>query len=464
MKHAYISRKGESRLIIIFAGWGMDHRPFQGLERPGYDIMAVWDYRSLDFNARWTEGYDEVAVLAWSMGVHAAQACHGAIAEKTTGRIAVAGTPCPVHDSLGIPQGVFDATLANLDEANLARFMRRMCGGASGYKAFAGRMPQRPVEELREELAAIGCRVARGECTATPPFDHYVATMRDSIFPPANQLKAFEGCDVVEIDSPHLPDFQALLDRFFIDKSLVAERFEGARSSYDANAEAQALIARYMANQLRDKDSAAILASPEATVLEIGCGTGLLSRRLLAARPAARMIFWDIAAQAPDCLPSGSYRCCDAETAISGLPAASVDMIVSASAIQWFNSQLSFARRALHALKPGGILAVSTFSRGNMHETAGASGHSLQLPDAGVWESFAASQPCVEKIHIGGFPIVCRFHNAMDAMRHISRTGVNALSRAATGARSVAARLIPDSDGRYCLTYKPLFIILRKKP
>ncbi|MDE6497798.1 MAG: DUF452 family protein [Muribaculaceae bacterium] len=464
MKHTFISKKGEPRLIIIFAGWGMDATPFQGLERPGYDLLAVWDYRTLDFREEWTYGYEEVAVLAWSMGVHAAQMCHRVIAGKTTGRIAVAGTPCPVHDTEGIPQAIFDATLAGLDESNLARFMRRMCGGAGAYKEFSGRKPCRPVEELRHELRAIGERVRGGEWSREPVFDHYIATTRDAIFPLANQLKAFEGCDIIDADSPHLPDFQAILDSFFIDKGLVASRFEGARHSYDDYAEAQVLIADYLANQLRDKDTAAILANPQAEVLEIGCGTGLLSRRILAVAPAARLVYWDIASLPPSGIADESYRCCDAETAIGHVAENSLDMIVSASAVQWFNSQFRFVQRAMKALKPGGILAVSTFSRDNMHETAGASGRMLHLPDINAWETFVSTLPDVEKIHIGGFPIVCRFHNAMDAMRHISRTGVNALSRTAANARSVASRLAPDAHGRYCLTYKPLFILLRKKP
>jgi len=116
MKHAFIQHNGEKRLIVIFAGWGMDQRPFLGLERPGYDIMAVWDYRTLDFDPSWTEGYEEVCVLAWSMGVQAAQLCHNAIAGKVTARIAVGGTQRPVDDECGIPHEIFSRTLDGLDE------------------------------------------------------------------------------------------------------------------------------------------------------------------------------------------------------------------------------------------------------------------------------------------------------------------------------------------------------------
>lgn len=462
MKHAYIQHCGAPRLIVIFAGWGMDERPFAHLSRPGYDIMAVWDYRTLDFDPEWTAGYAEVCVLAWSMGVHAAQMCHSALGPRVTAHIAVGGTPHPVHDRAGIPVDIFTATLHGLDDRSLERFMRRMCGGARAYAEFAPMRPQRPVDELRDELRAIGLR--SDGSPAEPRFDHYLLTARDAIFPPEAQRLAFRDCDIVEIDSPHLPPFQDILDGYFIDKTLVAERFNNARTTYDAHAEAQALIADYLANLLHDTDTRAILASGHAEVLEVGCGTGLLSRRILDMKPAARMTYWDIASEAPECIDAARYTSCDAETAIRSVPTASLDMIVSASTAQWFNSPERFVAEAMRTLRPGGILAMSTFGPANMQETAEASGHRLHLAASSVWREAVAGIPDTEQVLITEFAIKCRFCEAMDALRHMSRTGVNAITRHPNGARAIASRLAPDSSGRYTLTYTPLFLVLRKKP
>ena len=58
----YVSKnRGCRRLILIYAGWAMDWRPFRGLEAHGYDIAVVWDYREL--TADWSDilrRYDEV--------------------------------------------------------------------------------------------------------------------------------------------------------------------------------------------------------------------------------------------------------------------------------------------------------------------------------------------------------------------------------------------------------------------
>lgn len=465
MKHAFISRTGADALLIVFAGWGMDERPFAGLSRPGYDIMVVWDYTDLDFDPAWTRGYGEIAVLAWSMGVQAAQLCHERVNSdgRVTARIAVAGTPLPVDDEFGIPAAVFRATLDNLSEKSVDKFMLRMCGGAAAFAAFAPRRPQRTLDSLRDELHAIGER-ARAGVLPMPRFDHCIVTSRDAIFPPANQRSAFASMDTVELDSAHLPDFQAIINEYFIDKTLVAERFDAARHSYDDNAEAQALIAGYLANLLRDKDTQAILARPAATVLEIGCGTGLLSRRILAMKPAASLLYWDICPQPPQDIAPEAYTRCDAETAIRDVPASSLDLIVSSSTMQWFNSPERFVIHALRALRPGGVLALSTFGRANMNETARASGVGLHLADAGVWRHAIASMPEAECILVRELAMQCRFPDALHALRHMSRTGVNAITREGVSARAVAGRMQPDADDSCTLTYAPLFLLIRKKP
>ena len=71
MKHELVSYNGSTRLIIIFAGWAMDARPFRHLKRPGYDIAVVWDYRSMCIDWSFCKPYTEICVVAWSLGVYA---------------------------------------------------------------------------------------------------------------------------------------------------------------------------------------------------------------------------------------------------------------------------------------------------------------------------------------------------------------------------------------------------------
>ena len=66
MKSKFIVRNDSSRLLLIFAGWGMDWRPFASLSRPGYDILVIWDYRDLLFDWKPLFRYDEICLIASS--------------------------------------------------------------------------------------------------------------------------------------------------------------------------------------------------------------------------------------------------------------------------------------------------------------------------------------------------------------------------------------------------------------
>lgn len=68
---------------------------------------------------------------------------------------AINGTLYPIHETKGITPSVFEGTLQGLNAQTLLKFQRRMCGSAADYKAFQTIAPKRPVEELKEELAAI---------------------------------------------------------------------------------------------------------------------------------------------------------------------------------------------------------------------------------------------------------------------------------------------------------------------
>lgn len=118
------------RLILFFAGWGMDASVFSALSKPGYDILLVYDYRDDDFDESVLGGYDEICVLAWSLGVwHADRFISSHSNLPITRTVAVNGTLCPINDSLGIPPRIYDLTSALPDERALAKFYRRICGG-----------------------------------------------------------------------------------------------------------------------------------------------------------------------------------------------------------------------------------------------------------------------------------------------------------------------------------------------
>ncbi len=449
MKFKLTHRTFEPRLLLIFAGWGMDPRPFETLAPEGYDVAVAWDYS--DLSAPWVknlEHYSEIVVMAWSFGVPAAASFildHPAL--PITARIAVNGTQHPVDDRLGIPSEIFRGTLDSLSDSNLTRFYRRMCGGAAPYRQFAERLPERDVEELREELRAIG---SRGDCTPVM-WDKAFISSGDLVIPPAAQREAWceEAYMVTELTGPHLPDFARLLKRTLTDKKLVGRKFGDATASYDANASVQHMVTDRLLSGVRRG----------GRILEIGAGTGYATSRLA---DMGEVEAWDliISPRVEELTASGRIRskACDAETAIRELPDDSVDTLFSASTVQWFNSLPAFLQEVKRVLTPGGQASISTFGPRTMQEIHTILGNPPLYPSPEAIGRMVPDAEVTEEI------ITLDFDSPRDVLTHVRLTGVNSLGPTATPA--VTRRLLTDypagPDGRYRLTYQPVYITITK--
>jgi SAM-dependent methyltransferase len=114
---------------------------------------------------------------------------------------------------------------------------------------------------------------------------------------------------------------------------------------------------------LVDKACEAAGIGPGSRVLEIGCGTGQLTRSLLArelrvtaVEPGAQLL-----ARARDQLDgAGDVRFVNARLEDAMLPAARYDVVFSASAIHWVDPAVSW-RKAADALVDGGSLALLSY-------------------------------------------------------------------------------------------------------
>lgn len=199
MKQYFIyNKENHPCLTLFFAGWGMDEHPFIDYRPIGSDLLVCYDYRSLDFDFSLLEGYREIRVVAWSMGVWAASCLlQGKGNLPVSDRIAVNGTLTPVDDEEGIPPLIFKGTLDGLNERSLQKFYRRMCGSGEATKHFLERAPQRNIEDLREELRLIG---ERAVANPVPSFTWKIAAIGtdDLIFGAANQHRAWTQAGVMQ--------------------------------------------------------------------------------------------------------------------------------------------------------------------------------------------------------------------------------------------------------------------------
>ena len=460
MKHEFIHRDDNPRLLLIFAAWGMDANPFRHISRPGYDVLIIWDYRDLSFDWSIVAGYDEIALIAWSMGVYAASMTIHSIDHLITARIAVNGTMSPVDDLKGIPVAVFEGTAATLDDRNLRKFFRRMCGDRATTDRFMLAAPSRPVGELVDELRAIYPE----PWFANPKvesWDRAIIGRQDAIFPSCNQQRAWAGTPVVVLDRPHYIDLQEIADAYIIDKERAACRFDAGRDTYDANTPVQqSIVDRLVDDILRAGVTRRLPHAPAC--LEIGCGTGSLSRRLSDLLPDGFLYLWDVASRPPEGISGARFTSCDAELRICRTHSCRFDLIASASTVQWFNSPRRFLAEALRVLRPGGFLLLTAFLRGNMNELATAGAATLNMPDLRQWMAMIPAGFEIVSLTTADYDMA--FDTPVDVLRHLRLSGVNGLDRRTNTVSGPALiRRYPVMlDGRCHLTYRTIRMILKK--
>lgn len=440
------------RLILFFAGWGMDANPFRSLRCEGYDIAVVYDYGdTAPISPAMLDGYSEICVVGWSFGVpYAARFIAREESRRPITRcIAVNGTVYPVDPLRGIHPDIFAATLAALSEASLAKFRRRMMGSREALDAFLQATPSRSIESLADELRAV----ATDGPAPHALFDAVYISGGDRIIPSEAQQRAWAGHhNIINLSprAPHWPDIPAILTHEIADKSLIRRSFAAATETYDAAAAVQHAVA----HRLAELWTARVEARRQA--IEFGVGTGSLTR-LLAPRHPLTLI---------DLAPTmAGVTDADAEIALAPFIAkggSELGGVISASTIQWFNSPMRFIRRALSLLPSGATLALSSFSPSTYRELApfqtrrpayisreAAEALALRLVEEGL------SRP--DFIIEAPEPTIVTFPSTRSLIEHTRQSGVNAtptLSVATTRALLAAA---PTT-----LTYAPILIILTR--
>ena len=170
------------------------------------DLLALYDYRILELSDDLADlpwgSYEAVTIVAWSLGVWAAEQVvpHWSILPTKQRLIAVAGSPYPMHDQWGIPKQIFVGTLEGLTDENRQRFNRRMCGGKR-YKQLYDILSERPTTELRDELQAVYDSLATPEASESTPhirlaWDLAIIGERDQIFPEKNLSTLWKAVNV----------------------------------------------------------------------------------------------------------------------------------------------------------------------------------------------------------------------------------------------------------------------------
>lgn len=227
-----------------------------------------------------------------------------------------------------------------------------------------------------------------------------------------------------------------------IDKGQLAAHFGRRVRSYDEATPVQA----QMALALVDKARAHFAGRGVARILELGCGTGRMTRQLESAFPQARITAVDIAPGMIDHARAASarvdFRVADAEVHLLH-DAGEYDLVVSNAAAQWFEDATAAFARARALLSPGGLLAIATFGDQTFRELRhafelayAATGvapveHVVPMRSAESWRRDFPDAEIVEQIRSKVFPGVADFLRSVQAAGAVnSLAGRHFLSRA----------------------------------
>lgn len=190
MQRAFLNsdKDNTTTLLIYFCGWGTTPEAVKSLSLPeGWDFVGCYDYRSFPTTFNIPGHYIKIHLVAWSMGVWAAEKLAHLLPPLATAT-AINGTPYPMHDLYGIPTPIFQGTLNGLTNESRERFDRRMCGSKKLLDLY-NTVRKRPTEELKEELLA-----AYNDTNISPSikWNKAIISGKDMIVPHQNQLSYWQ--------------------------------------------------------------------------------------------------------------------------------------------------------------------------------------------------------------------------------------------------------------------------------
>jgi biotin synthesis protein BioG len=232
----YIRRREKNNhLVVFFGGWGTDENMFVPLCTDDFDFIMFYNYSADEaLVLPETKTYEKITLIAWSLGVWAAEYLTSKTGIVPDVSIAVNGTPLPVDDQYGIPLHVFEGTLNNITEENIEKFYLRVFGDKRTYLLNIDRVPRRTIKSLHDELRWMYNRIMEQK---EPGFkwDYAVTSEKDRVFP-AKNLNSYwskeKDTKHIVLPMPHYffhnwasyTDFISLVENYTPDKKQKSQK------------------------------------------------------------------------------------------------------------------------------------------------------------------------------------------------------------------------------------------------
>jgi len=252
-----------------------------------------------------------------------------------------------------------------------------------------------------------------------------------------------------------------------MDKALIAHKFSKSLASYNQEAKAQKMIISKLMEMFSYQD-----VQYFDKILEFGTGTGLLTQRIHREFNYSKLILNDLSDEFKRVAYGHFTQKEEAKLSfLSGdieqvtLPE-ECNLIISSSTEQWIENKEVFYKKVYDSLSENSYFVFSSFAQDNLKELRVATGISLKYYS--LEESKKMLQNYFEIVQVEEEKISLEFSSALEILRHIKKTGVNAISRQDWTTNSVNNLLrkienVCKKGDAFRITYHPTYFILKKK-
>lgn len=201
MQFHWLNKQNNNKLIIFFAGWSFDYKPFEFLNCENYDVLMLYDYNNIELPE--IPQYDEYYLIAWSMGVFTAYQLRDKLPDFKT-KLAINGTPFPVDDEFGIPQKPFLLTLRHAKTGLEGKFYQNIFDNQDEFERYMSTEVERSIQNREEELKTLYDKIKVSEKVYENYYDKAIVSSNDKIIPAKNQLNFWQNKAEI-IESGHFP-------------------------------------------------------------------------------------------------------------------------------------------------------------------------------------------------------------------------------------------------------------------
>ena len=210
MQFHWLNKQNNDKLIIFFAGWSFDYKPFEFLDCNGFDVLILYDYSVIASECEAIQliknlYYKQYYLIAWSMGVFMAYQMREQLPEFKQ-KIAINGTPFPIDDEFGIPQKPFLLTLRHAKTGLEGKFYQNIFNQTEEFEKYMKTPVERTIENRVEELHSLYDKIKKEkeilkqvQDDAMAYYDKAIVSSNDKIIPTKNQLNFWQNkAEIIE--------------------------------------------------------------------------------------------------------------------------------------------------------------------------------------------------------------------------------------------------------------------------